>query len=73
MNGTNDGFIRPIRSLSRLFRGITPSHNGDFYCLNCLHSFLEQIMHLEDMRLCHNNDYCNVEMSTQSNIKLKYN
>ena len=36
---TDDGFNRPIRSLSRLLKGITASHNGDFYCLNCLHSF----------------------------------
>ena len=34
---TDDGFNRAIRSLSRLFRGITSNHDGDFYCLNCLH------------------------------------
>ena len=28
---TNNGFNRPIRSLSRLFRGITGNNNGDFY------------------------------------------
>ena len=27
----------PIRSLSRLFRGITANNNGDFYGLGCLH------------------------------------
>ena len=31
---TDDGFNRPIRSLSRLFRGITANHHGDFCCLN---------------------------------------
>ena len=36
---TDDGFNRPIRSLSRLCRGITSNHCGYFYCLNCLHSF----------------------------------
>ena len=36
---TDDGFNRPIRSFSRLFRGITENHNEDFYCLDCLHSF----------------------------------
>ena len=30
---TEDGFIRPTKSLSRLFRGITSNHDGDFYCL----------------------------------------
>ena len=32
---TDNGFNRPIRRLSRLFRGITANHHGDFYCLNC--------------------------------------
>ena len=33
----DNGFNRPIRSLSRLFRGITSNNNGDFCCLGCLH------------------------------------
>ena len=37
---TADGFSRPIRSWSRLFRGITGNNHGDFYYLNCSHSFL---------------------------------
>ena len=28
-----------VRSLSELLRGITSNHNGDFYCLNCFHSY----------------------------------
>ena len=36
---TDDRVNRAIRNLSRLFRGITSNHDGDFYCLNCLHSF----------------------------------
>ena len=46
---TDNGFNRPIRSLSRLFRGITSNNNGDFYCLGCLHSFLTQ-MHLKNTK-----------------------
>ena len=34
---TDDGFNRPIKSLSKLLRGITSNHDGDFCCLNCLH------------------------------------
>ena len=29
----------PVKNLSALLRGISSIHNGDFYCLNCLHSF----------------------------------
>ena len=36
---TDNGFNGPIRSLSRLFRGITSNNHGDFYCLGCLYSF----------------------------------
>ena len=28
-----------VKRLSALLRGITSKNNGDFYCLNCLHSF----------------------------------
>ena len=28
-----------IKKLSTLLRGITSKHDGDFYCLNCLHSY----------------------------------
>ena len=36
---TDDEFNPLIKSLSRLFRGITSNHCGDFHCLNCLHLF----------------------------------
>ena len=28
-----------VKSLSALLRGITSNHIGDFYCLNCFHSY----------------------------------
>ena len=28
-----------VKILSALFRGITSKHEGDFFCLNCFHSF----------------------------------
>ena len=28
-----------VKELSVLMRGITSKHHGDFYCLNCHHSF----------------------------------
>ena len=28
--------------ISALLRGITSKHHGDFYCLNCLHSFASE-------------------------------
>ena len=69
---TDDRFNRPTKSLSRLLRGITSSHNGDFYCLNCLNSFRIDNALKKHERLCDNNDYCEAEMPTQFNKTLKY-
>ena len=70
---TNDGFNHPIRSLSRLFRGITANNHGDFYCLGCLHLFRTDNALKGHERLCDNHDYCHVEMPTKNINKLKYN
>ena len=70
---TDNGFNRPIRSLSRLFRGVTGNNNGDFYCLGCLHSFRTDNTLKKYERLCNNHDYCHIEMSNNHNNTLKYN
>ena len=68
-----DGFNRPTKSLSKLFKEITSNNHGDFYCLNCLHSFRTDNALKKHERLCENNDYCSVEMPTKLNKILKYN
>ena len=70
---TDDGFNRSIRSLFRLFTGITASNNGDFYCLGCLYSFQTDNALKRHERSCGNNDYCHVEIPTKYNKTLKYN
>ena len=52
---TEDGFIRPTKSLSKLFTGIKSSHKGDFYCLNCLHSFSSNSILKKHAKSCGNN------------------
>ena len=69
----DDGFNLPVRSLSRLFRGITTNNNGDFYCLGCLHSFWTDIALKRHEWLCGNSGYCHVEMPIKVNKTLKYN
>ena len=66
---TENGFIRPIKSSSRLFRGITSNHKGHFYCLNCLHSFRTDNALKNHDKLCENNDFCYVEMPGKKNVK----
>ena len=37
-NGENWHYLA-VKSLSSLLRGITSNHDGDYYCLNCFHSY----------------------------------
>ena len=38
-NGASNWHDLAVKSISRLFCGITSNHNGYFYCLNCFHSY----------------------------------
>ena len=35
----NNWHYLTVKSISRLLRGITSNHDGDFYCLNSFHSY----------------------------------
>ena len=61
-----------IRSLSALFRGIASNHNGNFYCLNCCHSYSTQRRLQIHEEVCNNHDYCHVELPKEYNKILKY-
>ena len=39
-----------------LVRGITSNHDGDFYCLSCLHSFKTECRLRKDENVCKNYD-----------------
>ena len=51
-----------VRSLSTLLRGTSSSNNGDFYCLNCFHSYRTHNKLKKHERVCNNHDYCRVDM-----------
>ena len=51
-----------VKNRSRLLRGITWNHHGDFYCLNCLHSFRTKKKLKKHERICKNHDFCYVKM-----------
>ena len=52
---------------------MTSNHNGDFYCLNCLHSYRtkEKLKKLE--KVCNNHDCCYVKMPKEYERILEYN
>ena len=62
-----------VTSLSRLLRGITSNHNGDFYCLNCFHAYTTENKLESHKKVCENHDYCFIEIPNEDNKILKYN
>ena len=62
-----------VKSFSALLRGITSNHDGDFYCLNCFHSYTTKNKLKQHERVCNDHDYCFKEMPNENNKILKYN
>ena len=60
-----------VRSLTALLRRITSNHHGDFYCLNCFHSYTTHNKLKKHERVCNNHDYCHVDMPKEHE-KIKY-
>ena len=61
------------KKLSAVPRGITSNYVGDFYCSNCLHSYITEQKLKKNEHVCKNHDYCYLEMSKKHNKILKYN
>ena len=70
-NGENWHYLT-VKNLSRLLRGITSNHDGDF-CLNCFHSYRTKHRLEAHKKICENRHYCHVEMPTKDNNTIKYN
>ena len=60
-----------VKSLPTLLRGITSNHHGDFYCLNCFHSYRTLNKLKKHERVCNNHDYCRIDMPKEHE-KIKY-
>ena len=62
-----------LKKLPPLLRGITSKHVGDFYCLNCFHSYITKVILKKHKELFEYHDYCYVEMPKEDNKISKYN
>ena len=71
-NGENWHYLI-VKHLSRLLGGITSNHDGDFYCLNCFHSYRTKNKLDAHKKICENHEYCHIEMPTKDNNIIKYN
>ena len=60
-----DGYLRPIKSFSRLMEGISSKNHDDFYCYGCFHSFRTESALKKHTELCENNRFCEVKLPKQ--------
>ena len=51
-----------MKNISRLLRGITSTHNSDFCCPNCFHSYRTQNKLKEHEQLCGKHNFCNLKL-----------
>ena len=63
----------PAKKLSTLLRGITLKNYGDFYCLNCLHSFRTENKLKSCETVCKNKDFCGILMPSKYDNILGFN
>ena len=63
----------PVKNLSGLLRGVISKHQGNFYCLNCFHSFATENKLQSHKRTCENKDFCNVNMLSEDTKILEFN
>ena len=53
--------------------GITSKHHGDFYCLNCFHTFPTENKIQLHQRVYENKDFCNFIMPSEDTKILEFN
>ena len=58
---------------STLLTGMTSKHHGDFYCLNCLHTFRTENKLKSHEKVCKNKDFCGIVLSSEKDIVLEFN
>ena len=61
------------KKLSVLLRATTSKHHGDFYCLNCVHSFVTENNHESHKKVCENKYFCNIVMPSEDCEILEFN
>ena len=55
-----------------MLRGISLSNNGDFYCLNCFHSYGTLNKLKKHERVCKNHDHCHIDMPEEGENMIQY-
>ena len=58
-NGEKWHYLAVKRLSAALLRGVPSKHHGNFYCLNCLHSFATENKLESHKKVCENKDFEN--------------
>ena len=61
------------KKLLALLTGITSKYHGDFYCLNCVHSFATENKCISHKKVREDKDFCNVVMPSEDTKILEFN
>ena len=55
---------RPNKSLSKLLRGTSSNHHGDFHCLICYNSYRTENRLKKHEKICNKHDSCPIAVQT---------
>ena len=72
-NGEKQWHYLEVKKLSTLLRRITFKHHGDFYFLNCFHSFATENTLQSRKAACENKNFCNIIMPSEDTKILEFN
>ena len=65
-------YLAVKKTISTLLKGIISKHHGDFYCLNCLHSFGTENKLKSHEKICKNKDFCGTVMPSEKDKILEF-
>ena len=57
--------INGITSIPNLLRGVSSTHQGNYYCLNCFHSYRTESTLKRHEEICINNKFTLIKMPTE--------
>ena len=66
-DGTTNWHCLVIKNISGLLRGITSNQDGDFYRLNCFHSYTAKRKLKKHERVCKDHCFCDIIMPGEDN------
>ena len=65
-------YLAVKKRLSALLRWIASKHHGDYYCLNCFHSFRTEDKPKSHQKVCKNKDLCGTVMPSEKDKIIEF-